>query len=237
MSVPLDNGPIYRETFAAIFPVEPFNTYSNLIFLIVALYFAVRTRLDFRQYPLIVFSLPLLLVGFVGGSLYHATRADRLWLVMDFMPIIVLTLAAGYFFLRQFFGMLTAYAFMLGGFLLICRLYHFLPKSGAYFFFGYSLLAAQIFLPALIHAAKKGWANSASLFAALAAFAAAITFRQLDSALPADLFPMGTHFLWHILGGISVYSLMLHISKIEESLAPASARAGSMSTLTLPKRL
>jgi hemolysin III len=99
-----DFGPIYAETNLSRFPAEPWNTCSNVAFLTLLIYWAWRTRLALRQYPLIVGSLPVLLVGFIGGSLYNATRASSLWLILDFVPIFILTLSAAIWFWYKLIG-------------------------------------------------------------------------------------------------------------------------------------
>ena len=92
--MPPDFGPIYAETDLTRFPVEPWNVASNLIFLIIIFLFARRTRLNYRRYPLVVLALPILAVGFTGGTIFHATRSNRLWLMMDYLPIMILCLLA-----------------------------------------------------------------------------------------------------------------------------------------------
>jgi len=59
MNLPGDVGPIYAETDMAHFPVEPLNTISNLIFLVLVIYWAYKTRMSVVRYPLIVIALPL----------------------------------------------------------------------------------------------------------------------------------------------------------------------------------
>lgn len=51
---PNDQGPIYRETDMSRLLVEPWSTFSNLIFLAVFIYFAVKTRFSYKRFPLIV---------------------------------------------------------------------------------------------------------------------------------------------------------------------------------------
>lgn len=59
-----DFGPLYAETDPSRFPVEPFNSVSNLIFLLVFIYYFRRTSLSFNQFPMTVSSLPILFVGY-----------------------------------------------------------------------------------------------------------------------------------------------------------------------------
>ncbi|MCB9030662.1 MAG: hypothetical protein H6619_06380 [Deltaproteobacteria bacterium] len=63
---PNDFGPIYAETDMTQFPVEPFNTVSNVIFLLMILYFTYQTRLRYQSHPLLVTILPILSLGFIG---------------------------------------------------------------------------------------------------------------------------------------------------------------------------
>ena len=206
---PNDFGPIYVETDMTRFPVEPWNTASNLIFLIIVVYFAWRTKLNYRTHPLIVFGLPVLFVGFIGGSVYHATRSHRIWLMLDFIPIFILTAAAALKFWKAVTG---KWSYAVGG-LLGCALaprliaglldlpFHYRISVG------YAGLALAILFPAAIECRKNGGANWALLLSTCLAFAVAVAFRTLDRAGIA-LLPMGTHFLWHLFGGMSVWCLM-----------------------------
>ena len=42
LEFPKDSGPVYTETLPGSFPVEPFNTFSNIIFLAIVIYFGVK---------------------------------------------------------------------------------------------------------------------------------------------------------------------------------------------------
>ncbi|MGA8854131.1 MAG: hypothetical protein WB492_08135, partial [Christiangramia sp.] len=83
ISFPQDSGPIYQETLAGRLPVEPFNTYSNIFFLIIIIYFSLRVYRDYKNHRFLAWSLPVLFLGFIGGTVYHATRSHDIWMYMD----------------------------------------------------------------------------------------------------------------------------------------------------------
>ena len=81
----LDGGPIYTETPAEIraqkpYPgpvAEPWNAATAFLFVAVAVFWILRLRGRLSRYPFLAVSLPLLLVGGVGGTLYHGLRSWR----------------------------------------------------------------------------------------------------------------------------------------------------------------
>ena len=85
---PKDSGPVYRETIEGRLPVEPFNTASNFLFLAIIIYFVWKIRRNHRQHLFLAFILPVLFIGFIGGTLYHATRSHEIWLLLDWVPIL-----------------------------------------------------------------------------------------------------------------------------------------------------
>ena len=90
-SVP-DNGPVYRETTdLTLFIVEPWNAWSSLAFLVPVLIFLWQLRGKYAHYAFIVwFCCPLLVLGGLGSTLFHAFRASTLLLLMDAVPIVIL---------------------------------------------------------------------------------------------------------------------------------------------------
>jgi hypothetical protein len=89
-----DGGPLYTETDPSRLLVEPLNAVTALAFLVLVVAWAVRLRGRYSRYPFLACCLPILAVGGIGGTVYHAFRASRLFLVMDFVPIYLLGLAA-----------------------------------------------------------------------------------------------------------------------------------------------
>ena len=211
-----DRGPIYAETlldFDGI--VEPLNALSNILFLVIIFYWVRRTKLRVSESPLIVLALPVLMIGFVGGTLYHATRSSNLWLFMDFIPILLLTFAAAVRLWKILWGNYWRS-------LLCCLLLLVLPR---FFIFqlelpislriamGYSLAVLLIIFPALIIARRMRWAGAGEILCALLFFTLAISFRSWDLEL-SRYFQHGSHFLWHIFGALAAQCLMLFLHRI-----------------------
>lgn len=231
--LPGDFGPIYAETVIGRLPVEPFNTVSNLIFLMLVVLFARRTRLDAKRFPVTVLTLPILLVGFVGGTLYHATRAHNIWLILDFVPIAVLVMLACLYFWERILGYLWLAALvtpfpgiMLRWLVSLLGLPRTLMISASYV-----ALAVSILMPAFILCARTEWRHVSLLISAVLSFAIAVFFRIADSYPAAvSLFPMGTHFLWHLFGGVSTWLLLEFVFHDEQSRTmarrPADDAAG-----------
>lgn len=200
-----DHGPLYRETRIDRFPVEPWATASNLIFLLLALYWARRIRRHWRSHPIVVAAIPILLLGWIGGTIYHATRSHPAWLVLDWMSIALLLWMAGMVFWRRLTGY-QGLAVALSGlpfFLSALVISRSLPLHWR-ITFNYALMDLALTLPAVWHCARRYPGGWRWLAGASAAFAAALLFRQWDRTAP-DFLPMGTHFLWHLFGGVAAF--------------------------------
>jgi hypothetical protein len=220
---PNDFGPIYTETLpglaAGLLPVEPWNTWSNLVFVLLFVHIAFRTRLDYQRYPLIVISLPILAIGIIGGTIYHATRSHVVWLFMDFMPILILTSAAALAFWREVIGtwsravlffLLVAVSGRALGFALA-------TERSVQISLGYLSAALSILLPLAILVRRVKWRGLGLLCGIALTFSAAVACRMLDRAGTPSPFPMGTHFLWHVFGGASVWMLMLLVIRLNDT--------------------
>lgn len=219
--LPNDPGPIYAETQMGRFPVEPWNTVSNFIFMAIILYYVIRLRSELKHYPVLVCSLPLLSVGFIGGTLYHATRSHVLWFALDWVTILLLALVAGLYFWQRLFSNWTK---TLGAFCLFLGLAKLIElaigmpqdmKVSA----SYCILAFSILLPALVHCLRVNRSGYLNLVCSLVAFAVAVLCRQMDMAAGNAILPMGSHFLWHLFGGISTFFLFHYIYCSEKLFA------------------
>jgi hypothetical protein len=205
-----DGGPIYTETLAGRFPVEPCNTMSNFIFLFIIIYWVLKTRMNIVKYPMVVIGTSILAVGFVGGTAYHATRSSEIWLVTDYMAIYFAIMTGciylwhritGNWFLVLIYSLLPALTLRIVSVFFPVGEKHFIAAS-------YSTQVIMILLPVLIHCWLNKFRHVWVLVLAFISFAVALSFRELD-AISGKLIPSGTHFLWHIFGGISAF-LVLH---------------------------
>lgn len=212
MKFPNDSGPIYQETIEGRLPVEPFNTFSNLVFLILLIYFGVRVYKNPKQHVFLAFVLPMIAISYIGGTIFHATRSHEIWLLLDWVPIMLLSVAAVIYFVfkiekRWFFRLLLVVGIFALQF--SARLLAVPPKMRISI--GYTITAITMLTPIFWYLYTIRWKNLNLIVFTLTSFIIAITFRTLDSQLV--LLPMGTHWLWHLFGGVTVFFLIDFIYK------------------------
>lgn len=210
LSFPQDSGPIYQETMAGRLPVEPFNTYSNIFFLIIIIYFSVKVYRDYSNHRFLAWSLPVLFLGFIGGTVYHATRSHDVWMYMDWLPIVILCLAVSVYYTiklkmsrKSRFILILIILFLVFG----VRMIPWAP--GLKTSIGYIATAIGLLLPILTYFFTTKMHNWGLILLAFLSFAFAISFRVMDGFI--YVFPMGTHWLWHCFGALSVFFLIKYI--------------------------
>ena len=178
---PNDSGPIYTETVAGRFPVEPFNTFSNIFFLAIVIYFSYRVYKNFRAQLFLSFALPVLFIGWIGGTIYHATRSHEIWLLMDWVPIDILCLSASLYFAskasskkRQVLGLMLLVLLLVLG-------VRFIPFRSHGQTYSYIATAIGLLLPIGIHVYQTRFKHFRFMAFAVISFIMAISFRVLDS--------------------------------------------------------
>lgn len=217
MNVPNDLGPLYTETRMDRLPVEPFNTASNLAFLLVILLLLRRLRRNgWRRHGVTLLALAIVAAGFVGGTLYHATRACDLWRLLDVTPIVLVVLLASVYFLYAVLGGLLRVLLVLMPAIWGFRWWA-ASADGAdpAIAFGYIFLALLVIVPATLHCASRGWRHGRLLLLAAASFALAFFCREADAAIVSRLLPMGSHFVWHLGGAAAAYFALAYLMAAE----------------------
>ena len=224
LSFPQDSGPIYQETLSGRFPVEPFNTYSNIFFLLIIIYFSLKVYRDYKNHLFLAWSLPVLFLGFVGGTVYHATRSHDVWMYMDWLPIVILCLGVSIYYStklpisqRKKILLILLVLFLVFGVQLLPVSQHLNTSIG------YIVTAVGLLLPIILYFFTTKTDYWGFVFLAFLSFGFAISFRILDNSM--YLLPMGTHWLWHTFGALSVFFLMNYIYK--ENLASIKLSADS----------
>ncbi len=215
---PGDQGPVYHETDMSRIPVEPWSMFSNLIFLLVFIYFAARTKFNYRKYPLLTVFLPTLLLGWVGGTIYHALRCNNIWLLLDYIPIMFLVLMSSIYFWREVVGKwILVFTFTLLPVVIYRLIYETLTLSHSVSIsIGYSVLALIVIIPLVLHCVRKNPRGWKILAGAFGSFFIAIAFRVLDDRGLASFLPMGTHFLWHFFGGFCCFFMLYYVYESEK---------------------
>jgi hypothetical protein len=201
-STPIDQ---YCERLGPSFWAEPVNALTNLAFIAAA----VLALIDWRRAgggdrAVLALILVVFAIG-LGSFAFHTlgTRGARL---LDVIPIGVFIY--GYFLLalRRMLGMSWAYslallvAFMvLSNGLAIAVPREFLNGSTGYF----PALGALLVIGWLLQDSPQGRA----MLIGAAIFTASLALRIVDLDI-CDAFPLGTHFLWHVLNAVLLYLLL-----------------------------
>lgn len=194
--------PEYCERTGNTLLAEPLNLLSNLAFFVSA-FFVYRLykskKIARLKYWFLLFLL--LLIG-IGSSLWHSLRTP-LTLALDAVPIFIFFLSFIYLLLRKLLGSnLKA---------LVSVLIFFLIQVGVSYIFPTVLNGSVrhvvnaitfIGLGSLVY--ERNPAVRRDIALALTVYIFAIFTRSIDHQI-CDLFPVGTHFLWHILTAAASY--------------------------------
>lgn len=214
---PNDSGPIYQETLQGRLPVEPFNTFSNLIFIAILIYFGSKIYKTPKQHPFFLFAIPVIFISWIGGTMFHGTRSHEFWLLLDWMPIMLVCLGGIIYFIGKIEKKWWKRILLFVGLIFLSIMPRLLSLPDAFrISFGYFITAVTVVTPFIWYAYKTNWRNVKYIFLGFLIFGIAITFRTLDNT--TVLLPMGTHWLWHTFGGVAVFFLLYYIYKDKEIL-------------------
>lgn len=208
--LPPDGGMLYTETnMAQLFP-EPLNAITSAFFLIIAIYWTLKIKGNFKAHPFLTYCLILLYIGGIGGTVYHSLRQWSIFIMMDWMPIMLLCVSAGVYFLAQSTRWYYAVLMVVGYFGLQFSLRNYLTPSNAHLFINinYAVMALIVLLPVLGYLIYTKWKAGKWVGFALLSFAFALTFRIADKW---EWLSFGTHFLWHSFGAIATYCMFNYI--------------------------
>lgn len=196
----MDRIDIYCERVTAAFWAEPVNALTNFAFLIAAFaLWRLRQRAPALEPTLLIAALAL--TG-IGSFLFH-TFATRWAAAADVLPILVFQLLFLWTYVRRRIGWGPAVA---AGLVIaylafgsaMARTLPAMNGSQAY------LAALGVLLVLGAHHAATATTQRYDLLAAGAVFAVSLTFRTIDHSVCAA-FPLGTHFLWHLLNAAVLF--------------------------------
>lgn len=214
---PPDGGMLYAETnLQHLFP-EPLNTITSCFFLAIAIYWTIKLLGKFKQHTFLSVAVVLLYIGGIGGTIYHGLRQWRFFIMMDWLPIILLCVAAGVYFLGKVTKWYYAVAFIV---LYMCFQFFGraqLTEQGNMQLFiniNYGVLAGMVLFPVLTYLISTQFKHGRWVGFALLAFIAALTFRVTDSW---QLTEWGTHFLWHTFGAVAAFCMFQYIYLINKN--------------------
>jgi hypothetical protein len=207
-----DGGPIYCETDLTHTIVEPLNAFSAFLFLLIVFYWFRKIRHDLKGYAFLAISLFVLLVGGVGGTLYHAFRFHQIFLLMDYLPILILAFSAGIYFFVKIMPKGRWWA-VLGIFLLFLivqrGIYEIFPP-GVGINLSYGVLAVFVLLPIIVFSARTSFLKFRYILFAAVAFGIALFFRVADMWQHRAI-DICTHWLWHVFGSIASHLVIGYV--------------------------
>lgn len=227
---PIDTGPVYTETLLGLKTdwnmmafgqniIEPCNMLSAFFFVLIVGYWGYviyKNNTKFSEQPFLMTGLPILLIGGVGGTLFHGLRLYRFFLVMDWMPIMLLCLGASiYFFTKVLKRWWHSLVIIFLSFVLSSGLFFLMEKQlvspTAAISTNYTMMGLLILLPVFLWLRRTQFKHGYLIGLALGSFLLAVTFRTVDSITPPALFIFGTHWLWHTFGAIACHLMLAYL--------------------------
>lgn len=208
--IPPDGGMLYKETnMAQLFP-EPLNAITAVFFLALAIFWTIKIKGNFKEYPFLIYCLVLLYIGAIGGTIYHLFRQWSVFIIMDWIPIMLLCLSAGFYFVAQstkwYYAVLLVLVYL--SLMLALRNWILINNTSLFININYAIMASFVLFSVLRYLIHTKWKAGKWVGIALLSFAFALTFRIADKW---QSFSFGTHFLWHTFGAIATFCMFNYI--------------------------
>lgn len=230
-----DRGPIYVETHLDRLIAEPWNAATAVLFLVLAAYWLIRLRGRYRRHAFLTACMFILIVGGVGGTVYHAFRSHMVWLFMDWLPILLLAVAvAVWLWLRALRPWWLVFIVVPPFIVLPPMGFRALPHHMA-INCGYSAQALLLLAPAVIVLVRTRGAHWPWPAGALVCFVLALLARAADSAAGSFL-PMGSHWLWHVFGAATGHCMSMYIYRLTGARVGREREVGEPSASSRPPR-
>jgi len=214
--LPPDGGIIYTETDMHRIVPEPLNTVTAGCFMIIAVYWLIRLNGFSIKSLFLSIATYILLIGSIGGTAYHGLRLYRFFILMDWVPIVILCmLACAYFWAKVLKKWVYSAVVIFLIFLLQFFIRRYMEQHNHLDWgisINYGLMALMVITPLLIYLSRTRFNYSFLVFPAIICFAMALFFRVSDGW---HLLPVGTHFLWHTLAAGATQMIFLYVNNIE----------------------
>ena len=200
----IDNGPVYAETNLKNFIVEPWNAVTALLFIALAVFMLYRLRGRYQKHGFITIGMVLLLIGGIGGALYHGFRTHEIFMWLDVVPIFSLAMIAAIYLWNRILPSWKYLFLIIPVFVTIDR--WVIPNLDVSFQMKNSLdyvnVGMAIIIPLVGVLLKTRFRYYGWVMVALAFFGMALFFRIADSHFHGVL-SMGSHWLWHSCGVVA----------------------------------
>jgi hypothetical protein len=203
----VDGGTWYAETHITDqIIVEPWNAFSSLAIAAPAVYFFWKIRKTPKQFPFLLFCIPILFLNGIGSTLFHGLRTSSIFLMMDYLPALALTFSITLYLWYKVLPKWWMVIFIVAPvfILRILALNYFSGNFGLNI--SYIIGGIAFLLPFILILRKHQFKKAINIITAVACFVLAIYFRGADKEF-THILVFGTHFLWHIFTGIGAYFL------------------------------
>jgi hemolysin III len=214
--LPADGGIIYTETdLTKLFP-EPLNMISATFFVAIAVYWIFKLKGFSPKHTLLSIATYILLIGSIGGTLYHGFRMHSFFILMDWLPILILiTLVTAYFWSKVTGSWLYTIIILMVIVAVEYVAYKLLSSTNMNLAnnVNYAMLVLSAILPLALFLERTRFKYAKWVLAALTFFGVALFFRISDSWMILD---SGTHFLWHTFGMLATQSIFVYLYKINQ---------------------
>ncbi len=206
----------YCERISPDYWAEPVNAITNLAFIIAAIFVLIAwSRSEKRLVSVLFLGVWIGVIG-IGSYLFH-THATVWSLLSDTIPILIFILAYIFLAMRHYMALplwasiLITLAYIPITYGLAPMLSPLLGSSSGYV----PALLAMFIVGGLMLGRDRQIASGLIVTAVL--FLISLSFRTVDEPL-CENFPLGTHFMWHILNGVVLYRLaMIYLKSREQS--------------------
>ena len=210
-----DGGYPYAETNLAYWIVEPWNAISSLSFFIPVFYWLRKLKGRYLEFPFLTYCMPLLFLGGAGSTLYHAFRNSPFLLILDVLPILLLTASLSiYFWIKVLPQWWYIVCLIIPYFLVQRFILDYIPPPYS-INLAYLLRGFMMFLPAFLLIWRVNFKFGEFLALAIFFFVLALCFRYFDQQFAQWMY-MGSHWLWHISTSIGSFYLAEFLYKIKK---------------------
>lgn len=202
----------YCERVDASYWSEPVNFVTNIAFIFAAILLLRKHARTTAPREIESLSWLVFVVG-VGSGLFHSF-ANFVTMLADVIPIGIFLFYYLWVYFRLVFEWSPVFSVLgLFGFGLLNLLFITgLPESWTNGSNGYlATLLVLLFIGFHMRQFDRGAGNRALVAGGV--FTLSLTFRMIDIAV-CESFPLGTHFMWHVLNGITLFLVVDALAKI-----------------------
>ncbi len=209
---------IYTETnLKHLFP-EPLNAITSALFLFLALYWLYKLRGFSVKHTFLSIATWVLLVGGIGGILYHGLRKYSFFISLDWLPILILCfLTSGWFWNKILGGPVASVLVFASFFSVEFFTNYYYSHANSHFAnnMNYSFMALMVLVPVIVYLYRTNFLHGKWVIFALLSFSFALFFRISDKW---GILQVGTHFLWHTFGAVATACMFRFIHSLNSEV-------------------